>query len=88
MLVKIMSAENVPDDDPRKCYELFSGVDAVAFNRCEDCGAASVVMTFETGDVLAVEILGNVYILNEIGEPVSSFGVAPYVETPEEVALH
>jgi len=88
MLVKIMSAENIPDDDPRKCYELYSGVESVAFNRCEDCGVAYVVMVFEDGDMEAAEVTGNVYVLNELGEPVSNFGVAPCVEMPQDAAMH
>lgn len=86
LIVKIMGAENAPDDDPRKTFQLHTGVIATAFLRHsenEPDAPASVVLTFEprapvneptTG---TFPVHGNVYVMNEAGKTIASFGAAP-----------
>ncbi len=84
MIVKIMSGENAPDDDTRKTFQLHTGVIATAFERRPMGDApAAVVLTFEprapvneptTG---TFPVHGNVYVMNEAGKTIASFGAAP-----------
>lgn len=84
MYVKIMSGEDMPDGDSRKTYSLFQQVVAVDFHRADTPpgGGAPIPpvlsLTFENGEREAHSIFGNVYMLNDQGKTVDSFGVAPY----------
>lgn len=77
LIVKIMSDENLADDDSRKSFELFTDVKNVEFHRRP--GAPIAAMIFSAGSVLGGEypMLGNAYVMNENGKTVASFGVAP-----------
>lgn len=76
LIVKIMSDEDLPDDDSRKSFTLHTGVASVEFHRRP--GAPVAAMCF--GDeIMAMEfpLVGNVYVMNETGKTISNFGVAP-----------
>lgn len=87
LIVKIMGAENAPDDDPRKTFQLHTGVIATAFLRRSenepDAPPASVCLTFEPRSPVnepwtgTFPVHGNVYVMNEAGKTIASFGAAP-----------
>lgn len=84
LIVKIMSGENLPDDDTRKSYTLHTGVASVEFHRRP--GAPVAAMCFGDAIVpLEFPLEGNVYVMNEAGRTVSSFGVSP---PPAVAELH
>lgn len=77
MIVKCMSNDNAPDDDSRKTYSLYSDVKHVEFVRKDgepDCAIA--VVDFNDGESRELYCYGNVYVMNDAGKTVSSFGVA------------
>jgi hypothetical protein len=77
MIVKIMSGEDAADEDVRKLYMLVSGVKEVKFVRRlspNPCAIASIVR--DDGVIYDEEVHGNVYVMNDAGKTVSSFGVA------------
>ena len=98
LIVKIMSAENIPDDDPRKGYSLYPDVTGVHFFRQDGSDMAgegamvrlyvrepiktAMVPGFCENEKVA-HVTGNVYVMNENGKTISSFGAAPY---PYELA--
>lgn len=77
LIVKIMSDEDLADDDFRKSFELFTDVKNVEFHRRP--GAPVAALTFNAGSALDGEypLVGNVYVMNESGKTVAHFGVAP-----------
>lgn len=74
MYVKVMGPENVPDDDTRKTFRLLQQVVDVSFTR--DKEEAILTAKLESGDVVKYAVPGNVYILNDQGKTIESFGVA------------
>ena len=79
LLVKLMSCEDTPDTDSRKAYELFTDVLKVEVNRGEG-GEAYMDLLFKDGeDVETFDVPGNVYVMNENGKTISSFGGAPLI---------
>ena len=78
MFLKMMSAENAPDGDSRKTFRLLDDVAAVDFRRDPD-GKAVAAVTFRQGPGEYYSPGGNCYLLNDAGDTVASFGVAPYV---------
>ena len=78
MFLKIMSGENAPDGDSRKSFRLLDNVTMVDFRRGPQ-GIALAHVAFETGPAENFEPGGNCYLLNDAGDTVASFGVAPYV---------
>lgn len=77
MFLKMMSGENAPDGDSRKAFRLLDDVTAVDFRRDED-EKATVTITFRQGPGETFSPNGNCYLLNDAGDTVASFGVAPY----------
>jgi hypothetical protein len=87
--VKMMSGEDAPDSDTRKCYLLITNVYNVKFARDPKTGKAEMELHFSkgyesVGDVEApalytetILLTGNVYVMNEDGKTISSFGEAP-----------
>lgn len=79
LLVKMMSAEDTPDTDSRKAHELFTDVVKVEFQR-GDGGEAYMDLLFkDSEDVETFDVTGNVYVMNENGKTISSFGSAPLI---------
>lgn len=74
LFVKIMSAEDAPDNDPRKSFQLLANVESAVFLR-ED-GKAHVAVLFKNGDQEDFDVGGNCYLMNEAGETVARFGAA------------
>lgn len=75
MLVKIMGAEDAPDDDSRKAFQIYSDVIGVAFDR-DDPDHPQVRLRFSKGEPECFEVPGNVYVMNDNGKTVASFGGA------------
>ena len=86
VIVKMMSDEDAPDSDTRKLHILFTDVYGVHFKR-DAKGSPSMELTFckgyhtdERENTLYTEeftVTGNVYVMNEAGKTVSSFGCSP-----------
>lgn len=87
LIVKIMGAEDAPDQDTRKTYRLMADILDVNFTREEDGQAYLSVMyplgNDSVGDLssphLETEkfaVFGNVYVMNENGKTISQFGCA------------
>lgn len=85
LIVKIMSAEDLADDNTQKSYCLHTGVASVAFHRRSGKPVAEI--QFVEQDVpYQYTLEGNVYVMNENGKTISSFGVAdPTIDPPEEL---
>lgn len=84
MYLKIMDAENAPDDDSRKTYRLLADVTAVKFSRVSDVGEGPEVGTFafvrfKGGEPETFDVPGNAYVMNENGKTISSWGSHPFV---------
>lgn len=90
LIVKIMGGDNTADTDTRAQHRLIAGVIDTEFVRREDDRPLlriwlhpDLVVEGETGRV-EVPLDGNVYVMNEAGKTVSSFGVAPIIEALAE----
>lgn len=75
MFLKIMSGEDCADSDTRKSFQLLDHVESADFER-ED-GKAKVAVLFASGDVESFDVDGNVYLMNDAGKTVASFGSSP-----------
>lgn len=74
LIVKIMSGEDLADSDTRKAHTLLVDVKSVDFVRR---GGALAVVTFnDLDEPVEYALDGNVYVMNEAGKTVSSFGCA------------
>lgn len=83
MYVKVMS-----DDDKRKGFRLICGVEEVEFirDRSGEADYPRMDCVLEDGATMTCWVRGNVYILNEMGDIIESFGVAnPAPDIPENV---
>lgn len=87
LIVKIMSSEDTADSDARKSFALHAGVKSAIFERRGD-GTSDDPSTFRQpwlsllfadGEKEAFEPQGNVYVMNERGQTVASYGVAPII---------
>lgn len=77
LIIKLMSDEDAPDQDTRKSYRLFTGVTSASFSR-DESGAGIMMVHFEAKeDEETFDVIGNVYVMNEAGKTISSFGSAP-----------
>lgn len=87
LIVKIMSAEDTADSDTRKSFALHAGVKTAVFERRGDGSSEDprtftrpwLTMTFDDGEQGAFEPQGNVYVMNERGQTIASYGVAPII---------
>ena len=79
LIVKMMSSEDTPDTDTRKSYRLFTGVVDVDFSRGEGGEAYMDLMFSGEDDKETYEVIGNVFVMNEAGKTVASFGSAPLI---------
>ena len=75
MFLKLMSDEDLPDEDPCKSYTIVEGVEEVSFFRTPD-GRAFVDYLEPHGSRGNRQLHGNAYVLNDAGEKVDGFGVA------------
>lgn len=87
LIVKIMSGEDIADDDSRKQHRLFYGVTSIHFERLADGVTPYLSLGFgppsDAGfDGLAFEPNGNVYVMNEAGRTVDIIGVSPLSYPP------
>jgi hypothetical protein len=102
MYLKIMDAENAPDDDSRKAYRLLSDVVAVKFSRISDIGQGPRIGTFafvrfKSGEPETFDIPANAYLMNDNGKTISSWasmsliptttGLRPGIESELELVL-
>ena len=79
MYVKIMTNEKLPDNDPTKCFSIYSDIDQFSIVRDEE-GVVSLVMIRDSNEII-LQPLGNVYCFSEIGSKIALFCL-------EEVALY
>lgn len=94
LIVKIMSDEDTHDTDPRKSFMLHAGVIEAHFERRGDGTTTDrqqhaqpwLTLRFsrktddrEIDDAISFEPSGNVYVMNEAGKTVASYGVAPII---------
>lgn len=91
LIVKIMSAEDTADHDTRKGFQIFSDVVSAVFERRGDgtCEAPRdhvqpwLTLRYrkqpgdEVENALSFEPRGNVYVMNDRGQTVASYGIAP-----------
>lgn len=87
LIVKIMSGEDTADTDLRKSFILHADVVSAAFERRGDGTSDDpktftepyLTLVFADGERLDVRPRGNVFVMNERGTTVASYGVAPIV---------
>jgi hypothetical protein len=93
MYLKIMSGEDAPDGDSRKCFRLIDDVLDVEFGRLitpageklpanrliANQGPTVKVFLKNGTPAETVHLEGNAYLMNEAGETIASFGVCPYM---------
>lgn len=73
MYIKMMGAENAPDENSCKTYRLIQQVVDVQFGRNDTNRSPFADLIFEDGARLNVPITGNVYVLNDQGKTIGSF---------------
>lgn len=86
LIVKIMSSENLPDDDPRKAHSLHDNVSNAHFYRQGDMAfcrmwvrddvKTAAVPGFSEHEVNA-EVPANAYVMNASGKTISTFCANP-----------
>lgn len=90
--VKVMSAEPHPDDDSRRTHTLFTDIREVHFERKPD-GTPWLTLRrsgFDlerVDDATSFQPQGNVYVMNEAGRTVSTFGVSE-IPKPDGVYIN
>lgn len=86
VIVKIMSGEDLADEDTQKSFRLFMDVTFVEFHRR---AGGPVAFIYAKGEAEGAEypLEGNVYVMNENGKTVSSFGCAPLTQGLGESVL-
>ena len=94
LIVKIMSDEDTADHDTRKSFILHAGVKSAVFERLpaydgQDSGAPStperpwLTLIFGLDDSEAFQPRGNVYVMNENGKTIATYGIAPIIYAGE-----
>jgi len=81
--VKMMSAEDIPDEDSRKNFTIFADVKQVSFEWWSPAGdgdfnTLQMNLFYPDDTSQAVGVTGNVYIMNQNGKTVASKAVAKY----------
>lgn len=76
MLLKIMSAEDAPDNDPRKMFTIFDHVSSAEFVR--KAGVVVAEVFFDDESTETFDVPGNAYLMNGAGDTVASVGAAPF----------
>lgn len=73
MFVKVMSAEKLPDEDPKKCYNIYSDIDIMNLSRDED---DTVVAELINGNIKTIiKPYGNIYCLGDMGMQIAFFAL-------------
>lgn len=82
LIVKTMSREDCADDDTRKAFSLNTGVLKVEFGREVD--NRPIAYMWYDGDMQPEKFYpaGNVYVMNEAGRTIASFGYEPPPGSP------
>lgn len=78
MYLKLMSGEDIPDDDNRKAFSL---VECSSFQFKREDNAAFAHVNMASGPV-TFQLEGNVYVLNNAGKTIETFGIATYARRP------
>jgi hypothetical protein len=76
MIVKLMSGETAPDEDSRKLFHLIADVTYVAFSRRDGVPFISIGGEREDRELESFKLEGNVYVMNDAGKTIASFGAA------------
>lgn len=95
LIVKIMSDEDTADSDTRKSFTIHSGVKSAVFERLPAYRADGddapetpdrpwLTMIFGPEDSEAFQPRGNVYVMNERGQTVASYGISPIIYVPKD----
>lgn len=73
-LLKIMSDQNLPDNDMTKNYKMIAigSGDQFEFYHDQDTGLPMVQVVPKEGESYSVELTGNAYVVSETGKTVSS----------------
>lgn len=83
MMLKIMGAENAPDSDSRKTFQLIDHVSQVAFEREGDKAFVHIFLDRGDEDIGRFDVPGNCYLMNTEGKTIAQFGAAPYRAGPQ-----
>lgn len=81
MIVKIMSDEDIPDDDSRKGFSIMDDVAVLTCTRHNDTPV--LMITTVEGGTTNLNPTGNVYVYTDDGVEVTDYGVAKYVTSAE-----
>lgn len=92
LIVKIMSDEDTADTDTRKSFAIHAGVASAIFERLPAYKAdgdgqpetperpwLTLIFTDKAMESEAFQPRGNVYVMNEQGKTVASYGIAPII---------
>lgn len=83
LIVKIMSGEDIADDNPQKSFKLITGVEHIEFHRRIGAPVARISVADEP-ESFELDLDGNVYVMNANGKTVASFAYAqPWPEAAE-----
>lgn len=87
LILKIMSGENLPDDDSRKSYILRTGVKSVEFVRVDGLTLAAIEYADGT-EGHSIPTAGNAYLMTEQGKTISSFSASPVDLEPSSISIN
>jgi hypothetical protein len=75
LYVKMMSAQDMPDDSPYKNYEIITvgNGDELSFDFIEKDEPALFIRKAD-GTVFSRALVGNAYVMNEAGKTIASHG--------------
>lgn len=82
LTVKMMGPEDAPDSDTRKTFRVWSDMSGVDFSRPDGKTPIMRIAYKEIQDNDVVEsiedfeVTGNVYVMNEAGKTIATFGPA------------
>ncbi len=86
MIVKIMSGQDMPDDDPKKRYTIHDDVADAHFREGTDIEPCWVDLVLRDGSRISIPVGGNVYVMNDAGKTVSTFSMS-YLHSAQKEAL-
>lgn len=83
MYLKMMGPEGLADSDSRKTFRVMAHVADVEFIRNAGREPCEASVLYDDGQRETFALTGNVYVLNDQGKTVSSFGIASAPEAKE-----